>query len=73
MAHVNKKTPASESDCAKCEYYHSELPDTCIAFCPNPIPADILNGKQNHRKPVSGQSEPGVVFLPKEEYRYASL
>lgn len=73
MAHNNKKIPAPDSDCAKCEYYHSELPDSCIAFCPKPIPADIFNGKQKHRELVTGQGEPGVVFVPKEEYRYASL
>ena len=68
----NKKiaTPAPESDCAKCLLFNG---GECPAFYPDPIPANILNGKVTHRKPIAGQRVDFIVFDIKDEYRYPSL
>ena len=70
MANNKVIIPAPESDCAKCMLFSN---GECPAFSPDPIPANILNGKETHRKPVAGQRVEFVVFDMKDEYRYPSL
>lgn len=53
------------TQCNNCAWYYSdeEYP-TCEAFAPGKIPREILTGEVSHTKPVPGQTDPNIVYLP---------
>lgn len=49
-------------NCIKCKYYLGDL--SCHAF--DSIPDEILNGKNDHLKPLKDQSN-NIFFEPKQD------
>jgi hypothetical protein len=56
--------------CSHCKNYVGDL--SCFAF-PERIPDEILEGKNNHSKPLPGQTSDEYIFEPKDPVKWAAI